>query len=70
MEKFKELIKSDGKQGDKQLACSHAGVTRSVLDTALKKQDLSQCTNGELRVLNELRTIIEERKKILSAIQL
>jgi len=57
------------KQGDKQRACNRVNVSRTVLDRALKKSDVTQCTDGELRVLKALREVIDERKQMLAEIQ-
>lgn len=65
---WKERITKETKHGDKKKACDAAGTTPTTYLTALKKEKLDDLTDGELKTLSELITILDERKEKLTQI--
>ncbi len=65
---WKERITQETKYGDKKKACNVAGTTPTTYLTALKKESLEDLTDGELRTLTVLITILDERKEKLTQI--
>ena len=67
---LKKIIEEDCRRGDKQKACTNAGVTRTILERAAKRASIDECTDGEMRVIAELQKIKSERKNLLKTLQL
>lgn len=63
LEIYKERIEKESSYGDKAEACRIAGYSTQVYSTAMRKEKLSELTDGERRVLEELIILLNHRKQ-------
>lgn len=62
---WKQRIINESKRGDRIKACRNAGFTYTTHQFAMKKESLSDLTDGELSVLAENIKILDNRKEKL-----
>ena len=61
LEKIKERIRTETIRDDRANACAAVGFSTTVFRTAMKKTRLSDLTEAEGKVLNEVLNILDAR---------